>query len=145
LSTVFAATGLNLRPATPEDARLLVALRNRLAEHFLSPQPATVEKTMELLDDSLTYVLEVDGRFAGGFALYRRRGDRLEFGRFMIEPWAAGNGYGRLMLEFAIEEARRLGARCLHLVTKPQNAAAFALYEDVGFRVTSMRMELNLA
>lgn len=144
MSKASVVTGLKLRLATAEDAPFLVALRNRLAKHFLSSEPATLEKTVELLGESQTYILEIDGRLVGSFALYRHRGERLEFGRFMIEPRTAGNGYGRMMLEFAIREARRLGARRLHLVTVPSNLAARTLYDDAGFKVTSVRMELPL-
>ena len=142
--TASVASGLRLRPAQEEDVPFLVDLRNRLADHFLSSEPATVEKTVQLLDEDHTFVMEVNGRLAGSFALYRPRGDRLEFGRFMLEPWAAGNGYGRVMLEYAIEEARRLGARRLRLVTKPRNVAACSLYDEMGFQVTSVHMELHL-
>ncbi len=142
--TASVASGLSLRPAQEEDAPFLVDLRNRLADHFLSSEPATVEKTVELIARNRTFVMEVDGQLAGAFALYRLRGDRLEFGRFMMEPWAAGNGYGRVMLEYAIGEARRLGAHRLQLVTKPRNVAAYTLYDEMGFTVTQMRMELCL-
>lgn len=144
MSAASVASGLRLRPAQEEDAQFLVDLRNRLAKHFLSSEPATVEKTVELLTGSRTYVLEVGGQLAGSFALCRRRGDSLEFGRFMLEPWAAGNGYGRVMLEYAIENARRLGARRLRLVTLPRNVAAYSLYDEMGFQVTSVHMELRL-
>ena len=142
--TASVASGLRLRPAELEDVQFLVELRNRLAPHFLSSEPATAERTAELLADSHTYVLEVDGRAVGSFALYRQHGDRLEFGRFMLEPRASGNGFGRVMLEFAVQEARRLGAHRLRLVTKPQNVAAWWLYEAMGFQVTHVRMELLL-
>ncbi len=137
---------LCIRPAKAEDALFLVDLRNKLASHFFSGDPATLTKTVELLADerTQTYVLEVDGRTAGSFALYRRRGVSLEFGRFMMEPWASGNGYGRVTLEFAIKEARRLGAKILRLVTMPGNAAAITLYDELGFEVTQVQMELVL-
>lgn len=137
---------LCLRPAKAEDAQFLVDLRNKLASHFFSGEPATLTKTMELLADDRThtYILEIDGRATGSFALYRRRGASLEFGRFMMEPWATGNGYGRVTLEFAIKEARRLDAKILRLVTMPGNVAAITLYDEFGFQVTQVQMELVL-
>ena len=142
--TESVASGLRLRPAEVGDAEWLADLRNRLADHFLSPEPATTEKTVQLLDDSHTYVLEVDGRLVGSWALYRQRGDRMEFGRFMLEPRLRRNGFGRLMLEYAIEQARELGVRRLQLVTKPLNVAAHELYREAGFEPTQIRMELRL-
>ena len=144
MSPPSVASGLRLRPAEVGDAEWLADLRNRLADHFLSPEPATAERTVQLLDDSRTYVLEVDGRLVGSWALYRQRGDRIEFGRFMLEPRLRRNGFGRLMLEYAIEQARELGARRLQLVTKSSNRAAHSLYDEMGFEVTQVRMELRL-
>lgn len=144
MSTASVASGLRLRPAQLQDARFLVDLRNRLADHFLSAEPATVEKTVEMLAEDRTFVMELNGQLAGSFALYRPRGDRLEFGRFMLEPRLHGNGYGRVMLRYALEVARTMGARHLRLVTKPQNWAAIELYGEMGFGVTQIRMELRL-
>jgi len=144
LLTASVASSLRLRPAEVGDADWLADLRNRLAEHFLSSAPATAEKTVQLLDDSHTYVLEVDGRRVGSWALYRQRGDRMEFGRFMLEPRERRNGVGRLMLEYAIAQARELGVRRLQLVAKPLSVAAHELYGEVGFVPTQVRMELVL-
>lgn len=144
MSTASVASGLRMRPAGPADAPFLTDLRNRLASHFLSGVPATVGHTLVMLEESWTYVSKLDGQRVGAFALTTIAPGTLEFGRFMLEPSLHGNGYGRLMLLYAIEEARRLGAHSLHLVTKPQNWAACELYEEAGFEVTQVRMELRL-
>lgn len=145
-ASVVSAPSCTLRPATRLDAAFLTALRNELAEHFLSSVPATEEKTLELLAESYTYVVEVDGRGVGSFALMPHSptvGRELEFGRFMVARWAQGRGYGRMLLRHAIEVARCLGATSLYLVAKPESVAC-GLYKDVGFEVASVRMELSL-
>jgi RimJ/RimL family protein N-acetyltransferase len=137
--------------AQEADAQFLMDLRNRLAEHFFSPEPATLEKTLELLGlrlgygNSSTYILMVDGRRVGSYALYNWDGrTTVEFGRFMLDPDEHGNGYGRMMLEHAIVKAWAMGAHRLSLVTKPANVAACELYGEAGFEVTQVRMELSL-
>ncbi|HEY6057264.1 MAG TPA: GNAT family N-acetyltransferase, partial [Candidatus Limnocylindrales bacterium] len=45
-----------------------------------------------------------------------------------------GRGAGRLLVEARIERARGAGRRRLVLLTRPEYAAARALYERLGFR-----------
>ncbi len=44
-----------------------------------------------------------------------------------------GRGYGRALLEFLSDQARRHGARSLFLEVRPTNRAALALYQRCGF------------
>ena len=147
-SKASAPSGLEFRLATEEDAPFLTNLRNRLADNFLSPEPATLLKTRWMIaaGHSQTYILEVDGQRVGAFSLYgwEPGAASVEFGRFMLEPGVRGNGYGRIMLGHAIEKAREMGARTLRLVTKPGNVPARDLYEAAGFHVTKLSMELAL-
>lgn len=141
--TASAASSPKIRPARPADATFLANLRNLLPKHFLSAGRATPEKTVELLGTSRTYVLEVDDKPVGSFALYEENGS-MEFGRFMVEPDAQGAGLGRMMLSYAIEEARAGGCAQLRLVTKPENKAALRLYKAAGFQTTLIQMGLKL-
>ena len=140
----------SVRRATLADVEFLVALRNQLAVHFLNPRPATVEKTMELLADSQTWMLELDGRRAGTFALYKFDGHAMEFGRFMIAPEYQYRGLGKLALETAIAEAKELGTKRLHLLVKDNSSAAIHLYIRFGFSIKAwdgdgpVEMELEL-
>ena len=73
------------------------------------------------------YDLEWDGRDAFLTELYLR-------------PEARGGGLGRLLLKAAEDTALSRGARALHLMVRPENAPALALYLKVGFREPPRRL-----
>jgi mycothiol synthase len=122
----------------------LIQLRNKLADEFLSSEPATAEGTRRILP--WMYVAEVDGKSVGTFSLYNQNRDRgsVEFGRFAVEPAFQGRGYGRVMLKGAIAWAREMGFISIILTVKPDNEWADALYRDAGFRASHLVMELTL-
>jgi ribosomal protein S18 acetylase RimI-like enzyme len=51
-----------------------------------------------------------------------------------LSPAARGRGLGKRLLAAAVETAQENGVRALHLVVRPQNAAAVALYRQAGFQ-----------
>lgn len=53
---------------------------------------------------------------------------------------ARGKGWGGRLLEEAEAQARKRGARALHLVVRPENAPALALYFRTGFLETERRL-----
>jgi ribosomal protein S18 acetylase RimI-like enzyme len=48
-------------------------------------------------------------------------------------PAARGRGLGRRALPLIEEQARRRGARALHLMVRPENQAALQLYRGAGY------------
>jgi ribosomal protein S18 acetylase RimI-like enzyme len=57
-----------------------------------------------------------------------------------VEPEVWGQGYGRAIVEFAIERARQQGYARVQLWTQVTNARAIALYEILGFRAAGREM-----
>ena len=125
---------LTLRRASPDDAAFITNLRNALAAYFLSPVPATVERTRTMLGESQTFIAECEGHPVGTFAFYDVQFGRAEFGRFMVLPEEQGKGIGKWVLEAAIWRARGFGLRHLILtVRKDSKAAITNLYTRYGF------------
>lgn len=54
-----------------------------------------------------------------------------------VRPSKAGNGIGRAMVEFAIEEGKRRNCRVVRLDTGKQNKPAVHLYTKMGFQLAA--------
>lgn len=54
-----------------------------------------------------------------------------------VRPSAGGRGIGKKMVQYSIEEARRLGCKTMRLDTGAQNKPAVGLYVKMGFDVVS--------
>lgn len=54
-----------------------------------------------------------------------------------VRPSKAGQGMGRAMVQFAIEEGKRLNCKAVRLDTGAQNKPAAALYQKLGFEIAA--------
>lgn len=61
-------------------------------------------------------------------------GDTAALASLIVTARVARRGLGRLLSVFAEREARTRGVKVLTLNTRPANAAALALYEELGYR-----------
>ena len=59
---------------------------------------------------------------------------RLRTLKMAVSPLVQGRGIGRRVLEHAIDQARRIGAKSLFLGSNSRLKSAVHLYESVGFR-----------
>jgi ribosomal protein S18 acetylase RimI-like enzyme len=57
-----------------------------------------------------------------------------------LVPDARGRGWGRMIVDFALAEAARLGIRVLHLEVEANNDRASSLYRLAGFEETGRRL-----
>lgn len=105
-----------IRHARPEDAPALTALALRSKAHWGYPQEFMEACRAELTYDEAylsthtVYVLEAGGRLTGFYSLERLSAEELEMGALFVEPEEIGHGYGRLLVEQALEAAREMGA-----------------------------------
>jgi ribosomal protein S18 acetylase RimI-like enzyme len=58
---------------------------------------------------------------------------------YLVEA-ARGRGVGAAALEFAVDQASKLGIRTLHLEADPENDRAIGLYRRRGFRENGRRL-----
>lgn len=113
----------------------------------LYPTGQTAERALERDD---LYVLEDEGAYRGSMILNQDQAE--EYGAvewlypatveevlvvhtLCIPPQQAGKGYGRQMVTFALEEARRKGCKVVRLDTWAENHPAASLYQKMGFRL----------
>ncbi len=79
------------------------------------------------------FVAYVDGRPAGSIAITRNDDESCEVKRLYVRPEFRGRHLGKVLLDRAIEEARRLGYRFMRLDTFPFMEGAIRMYEQYGF------------
>ncbi len=96
-------------------------------------------------------VLETnDGQVAGclqlSFLPYLtfRGGWRAQIEAVRVAAEHRGTGLGRILFEWAIEEARRRDSHLVQLTTHMQRPDALAFYESLGFTVTHQGLKLYL-
>ena len=98
---------------------------------------------------NMLYVLEVEDTICGSMILNRLQPNEyqqinwqypvqnqevLVIHTLCICPSHAGKGYGKQMVSYALEEARRLGCKVVRLDTWEGNRPAASLYKSMGFR-----------
>jgi GNAT superfamily N-acetyltransferase len=79
-------------------------------------------------------VARASGRAVACIALRALSAEICELKRLYVRPAARGGGLGRLLVDAALAEARRLGYGRVRLDTVPGMETAQALYERLGFR-----------
>lgn len=89
--------------------------------------------------DKHTFVAVSDDKIVGTFYIKANQiglGSHVANGSYMVSPDARRLGIGRLMGEFSIEEARKLGFRAMqfNFVVK-SNEKAVSLWKRLGFEV----------
>lgn len=115
----------------------------RLNEDWISKYFTLEPGDQELLSDPKTHILDPGGQICiadandesvGCCALIVIAPGELELAKMTVSESARGRGVGRMLLQFAIDEARRMGAHRLYLESNTKAAAAIHLYEQLGFR-----------
>jgi GNAT superfamily N-acetyltransferase len=99
------------------------------------------EDSEELLDryvdlGRVWVVRDHAGDVKGHLQVVPRDGSVWEVTNTAVSPDARGRGYGRLLLEHAVEEARRAGVRSVMLATGAADVGNLRFYQRCGFRMT---------
>jgi putative acetyltransferase len=80
------------------------------------------------------FMVHLGGQAVGCVALIPIGGGVYELSKMAVSPDYRGLGIGRRLLEYAVTEARRMGAKSLFLGSNATLENAVHLYESVGFR-----------
>lgn len=122
-----------------------VAFRE-LNEAWIAKYFVIEEAERDILNDPVGNILAIGGQIfmattegvsVGCCALIPMQPDGFELAKMAVAEDLRGKGIGRKLLEFAIVQARRLGASRLYLETNRKLANAIHLYESVGFEHVS--------
>ena len=116
-------------------------------KHRRNPFMKMAFKLYGYMDFSKYWVaLDADGKICGTTGLYSKKSDIHEaiwLSWFCVAPGMRGRGLGKRLLEFSVEEARRLNKKYLRLYTSddPGEAEAQFLYEKYGFKMVKTEKE----
>ena len=128
-----------IRPARPEDAdairRLVLDAYGHYVARMDKPPGPMLDDYDRRIADGQAWVLE-DGQLAGVLILEDAEGGALLLDNVAVAPSAQGKGYGRALVAFPEEEARRRGHGVVRLYTNVLMAENLALYSRLGFRET---------
>ena len=128
-----------LRRATQADVAAIAALVDAAYRGYLpllgrTPTPMLSDFAAAVREHDVR-VLDAGGRLVGVIELIAHD-DHLWVHNVAIDPDAQGQGLGRRLLDFAEDEARRLGLPAIGLLTNERYLANIAMYERYGYRET---------
>jgi ribosomal protein S18 acetylase RimI-like enzyme len=86
--------------------------------------------------DGRLYTALIGVQLAGSIALRRHDANSCEMKRLYLRPEFLGRGFGKLMAEHIIQDARTIGYERILLDTLPSMQAAQGIYQKLGFRET---------
>lgn len=127
---------IHLRLMTPDDVPAVIAIE---AAAHAAPW------TEGIFRDCLRVgyqceVLELDGVIVGYTVMSVAAGEAHLFNVCIDKDWQ-GRGFGRLLVNHVIDEARSRKAFSVFLEVRPSNKPAISLYEDLGFVEVGVRKD----
>ena len=99
--------------------------------------------SQDIFDDCMTngndcWVLEVSGRIVGHGILSVGAGEA-HLLNICVNPDFQGKGYGRVLVEHLVSQARSQAAISMFLEVRASNQVAYQLYEKLGFNEVGVR------
>jgi len=146
------------RPATrgdlPEIVRMLADDDlGKTREQYQLPLPDCYLSAFDQIDGNPYFeliVAEMDGRIVGSLQLIyipsiSYQGQlRAQVESVRVDEPLRGNGIGAMMMQWAIERARKRGAHILQLTTHNSRTRAHQFYERLGFKGSHLGMKISL-
>jgi putative acetyltransferase len=131
-----------LRPATNNDrAEIETLVFGILAEYGLCPDPAGIDSDLhdlrasyETSGGAFDVLVDDAGKVVGSVGLLRVSASICELRKMYLARPVRGQGWGRRLLEHALNRATQLGFARVVLETATILSDAIALYERYGFR-----------
>ena len=103
------------------------------------PSAGALRWSLKNLSDA-AYVMEDGGQIVGA-ATVRFRREPCEIVELGVARELQGRGYGRRLVGWLLEEARRRGKREVFLGTRSTSAGNIIFYQKCGFRVQGVRLD----
>jgi ribosomal protein S18 acetylase RimI-like enzyme len=128
---------ITLVRATREDAGdyVRIGVRTRSRFNLVATDPVAAA---DEIDESTTYMIDVDGQRVGYISYIRRHPDHAYLAEIQVDPAFQGQGIGSFALGALLDELQ--GVPLVDLHTHPENPAQ-RLYRRHGFQVTGEVIE----
>jgi ribosomal-protein-alanine N-acetyltransferase len=130
-----AGSGFVLRPMQETDLRQVLHIERR---SFTIPWSDATFRGLLRRQSTAMLVAERAGRVVG-YAVLWFAADEAELGDMAVLPEARRRGLGRWLLDAALAEAARRGAKRVYLEVRESNGTARSLYEKAGFEASGVR------
>jgi len=135
---------IEIRKATTEDAdEIWNIIKEVIAtgDTYVFDPASSKEKMLGfwLAQDKYTFVALLNGEIVGTFLIKDNQpdlGSHIANAAYMTSPKAAGQGVGKKMGEFSLDEARRLGYKAMQFnIVIKSNTRAVQLWQKLGFTI----------
>lgn len=147
-----------IRPARGSDLPELIALfaADAVGGHGDTTDPSALDDYQRAFDriaaspDQTLYVAEFDGKVAGTFqtmittSLTGRGSSSMIIEAVQTRGDLRGQGIGARMINFCIEEAKRLDVRLVQLTSNAARKDAHRFYERLGFKPSHLGFKMAL-
>ena len=135
---------MTIRLARSEDVEAVRQIVRAAYGHYVArlgkPPGPMLDDYGQRVADKQAWVLEDEGEPAGVLVLEDGDGGLL-LDNLAVSPATQGRGYGRALIAFAEQEARRRGYAEVRLYTNALMTENLALYGRLGFRETGLVTE----
>jgi ribosomal-protein-alanine N-acetyltransferase len=122
------------RPMAADDIESVIAL-----EHAVYPFPWSEQIFRDCLRVGYDCWVVEAGSGVAGYGVMSMGAGECHILNLCIDPGLRRHGVGRMLLSMLLSRARRAGMLHAFLEVRPSNAAAMALYEDMGFARIGLR------
>jgi GNAT superfamily N-acetyltransferase len=87
------------------------------------------------------WILEIEGKQRGSISIKKVNDKIAQLGLFLVEPSLRGSGYGKQLLQKAIDFCKEKGYQTIILWTNSELKSARRIYEKNGFQLKETRIQ----
>jgi ribosomal protein S18 acetylase RimI-like enzyme len=140
---------MEIRPAEVSDARALAAGMKAVVDEgrwLETESDRPVEQLTEMFrsgleDEHILFVVVKGGEIVGSIGIHPTRVHGVHsLGMWMLRDFR-GQGWGRRLVQAALDEAQARGVRKVELEVFPDNGRAIALYTGCGFEIEGLKRD----
>jgi len=131
---------IELREATEVTPELVAAFERLIPQLSTSSSPPSERELRDIVESAASMLLiacdQDSGEIVGSLTLVLFRiptGVRAWIEDVVVDEAARGRGVGEALNRYALEQARRAGAKTVDLTSRPSREAANRLYQRIGF------------